>query len=76
MLSTYKPVINSTSLISDLKEVEETVARALNYFNITRHIVLYYEDLVGNRTVSGYKLVGNFHSFHNEFTVLPCIQPF
>ncbi|OWM66241.1 hypothetical protein CDL15_Pgr013458 [Punica granatum] len=46
MLSTYKPGINSTSLMNDLKEMEETVARALTYFNSTRHIVLYYEDIV------------------------------
>ncbi|XP_031388225.1 uncharacterized protein LOC116201224 [Punica granatum] len=50
MLSTYKPVINSTSLINDLKEMEETVARALTYFNSTRHIVLYYEDIVQDKT--------------------------
>lgn len=75
MLSTYKPVINSTSLISDLKEVEESVARALNYFNSTRHIVLYYEDLVRNKTVSGYENVNDFHNFHDEFTVVRCLQP-
>ncbi|KAK3222407.1 hypothetical protein Dsin_009432 [Dipteronia sinensis] len=49
-LSSYKPVINSTSLISDLKEVEVTANKALKYFNSTRHIILYYEDLVMNRT--------------------------
>lgn len=61
MLSAYKPVINSTSLIIDLKEMEETIATATNYFNSTRHIVLYYEDLVRNRTVSDYKLISNCH---------------
>ncbi|GMJ08736.1 hypothetical protein like AT3G50620 [Hibiscus trionum] len=49
-LSSYKPIINSTSLISDLKEAEMAVVRALEYFNSTRHMVLYYEDLVTNRT--------------------------
>ncbi|XVE87148.1 hypothetical protein DITRI_Ditri18aG0093200 [Diplodiscus trichospermus] len=47
-LSSYKPMINSTSLISDLKEVEMAAVQALNYFNSTRHMVLYYEDLVTN----------------------------
>ncbi|KAK0605464.1 hypothetical protein LWI29_027166 [Acer saccharum] len=47
-LSSYKPVINSTSLISDLKEVEVTANKALKYFNSTRHIILYYEDLLMN----------------------------
>ncbi|XP_021897587.1 uncharacterized protein LOC110814424 isoform X2 [Carica papaya] len=49
-LSRYKPKINSTSLIDDLKEVDMAVAKALEYFNSTRHIILYYEDLVTNRT--------------------------
>ncbi|XP_038697537.1 nodulation protein H-like isoform X2 [Tripterygium wilfordii] len=51
ILSTYKPSINSTSLIDDLKQVEFTTAKALEYFNSTRHIVLYYEDLIKNRTI-------------------------
>ncbi|KAJ6304867.1 hypothetical protein OIU78_020424 [Salix suchowensis] len=45
-LARYKPMINSTLLISDLKEVEITATKALEYFNSTRHIVLYYEDLI------------------------------
>ncbi|OMP02037.1 hypothetical protein COLO4_11390 [Corchorus olitorius] len=49
-LSSYKPIINSTSLISDLKEVEMTALKALEYFNSTRHMVVYYEDLVTNHT--------------------------
>ncbi|KAL9394135.1 hypothetical protein Peur_013420 [Populus x canadensis] len=47
-LAKYKPMINSTLLISDLKEVEITAAKALEHFNSTRHIVLYYEDLIKN----------------------------
>ncbi|OMP02036.1 hypothetical protein COLO4_11389 [Corchorus olitorius] len=49
-LSSYKPIIKSTSLISDLKEVEMTVLKALEYFNSTRHMVVFYEDLVTNHT--------------------------
>ncbi|KAK1587586.1 hypothetical protein Q3G72_014434 [Acer saccharum] len=45
-LSSYKPMINSTSLISDLKEMEVTANKALKYFNSTRHIILYYEEIV------------------------------
>ncbi|KAL9461419.1 hypothetical protein AB3S75_004421 [Citrus x aurantiifolia] len=48
-LSRYKPAINSTLLIAELKEMELTAAKAFEYFNSTRHIVLYYEDLVKNR---------------------------
>lgn len=50
-LSEYKPEISSTSLITDLKNAELTVAKALEYFNSTRHIVLYYEDIFKDQTV-------------------------
>ncbi|KAJ6733085.1 PROTEIN putative EXPRESSED-RELATED [Salix koriyanagi] len=49
-LAKYKPMINSTLLISDMKEAEITATKALEYFNSTRHIVLYYEDLIKNPT--------------------------
>ncbi|KAA8531716.1 hypothetical protein F0562_006567 [Nyssa sinensis] len=49
-LSKYKPTINSTSLMSDLKQMELTVAKALAYFSSSRHIILFYEDLIKNRT--------------------------
>ncbi|CAO2830856.1 unnamed protein product [Amaranthus hypochondriacus] len=49
-LSKYKPFINSTSLLSALKDSEFTMAQALAYFNRTRHITLYYEDLIKNST--------------------------
>lgn len=51
MLSKYKPVINATTLITELQQVEKTVTKALEYFNSTRHIALYYEDLIKNHTV-------------------------
>lgn len=38
--------------MTELKQTEETAAKALQYFKSTRHIVLYYEDLVKNATVS------------------------
>uniref|UniRef100_A0A0R0JSG9 Uncharacterized protein n=1 Tax=Glycine max TaxID=3847 RepID=A0A0R0JSG9_SOYBN len=49
-LSKYKPTINSTSLLADLKDMEMRTAKALEYFNTTRHMILYYEDLIQNRT--------------------------
>lgn len=51
ILAKYKPVINATLLIPNLKQVEDTTTKALEYFNSTRHIVMYYEDVVKNRTV-------------------------
>ncbi|CAH1413298.1 unnamed protein product [Lactuca virosa] len=46
LLSKYKPNINITSLKSDLRGMESTSMKALNYFNTTRHIIIYYEDLI------------------------------
>ncbi|KAE8727908.1 Calcineurin-like metallo-phosphoesterase superfamily protein isoform 1 [Hibiscus syriacus] len=50
ILAKYKPTINTTRLIPDLKLAEKETAKAIEYFNNTRHIVLYYEDLVKNRS--------------------------
>ncbi|KAI4298442.1 hypothetical protein L6164_032001 [Bauhinia variegata] len=50
ILAKYKPVINSTSLISQLKQVNDTTTKALEYFKRTRHIIVFYEDVVKNRT--------------------------
>ncbi|KAF7138350.1 hypothetical protein RHSIM_Rhsim07G0230900 [Rhododendron simsii] len=50
ILANYKPKVNATLLIHNLKEAEKTIAKALEYFKSTRQIVLYYEDIVSNRT--------------------------
>ncbi|KAG8377640.1 hypothetical protein BUALT_Bualt08G0054000 [Buddleja alternifolia] len=50
ILATYKPTLNVTTLLSDLKIADDEVAKALEYFKNTRHIVLYYEDILTNRT--------------------------
>ncbi|KOM45037.1 hypothetical protein LR48_Vigan06g034300 [Vigna angularis] len=50
ILSKYKPIINSTSLLDDLKDMEMRSAKALEYFNRTRQMIVYYEDLMRNHT--------------------------
>jgi hypothetical protein len=52
ILAKYKSLINTTLLIPSLKQVEDTTAKALEYFKSARHIILYYEDVVKNRRVS------------------------
>lgn len=49
-LSKYKPTVNSTALLHNLNQAKLTVARALEHFNTTRHIIVYYEDLLKNRS--------------------------
>ncbi|GAB4837970.1 hypothetical protein Ancab_027498 [Ancistrocladus abbreviatus] len=48
ILARYKPLINATLLIPELRRVEEMTTKALEYFKSTRHILLYYEDVVKN----------------------------
>ncbi|KAJ6403520.1 hypothetical protein OIU84_015432 [Salix udensis] len=50
ILAKYKALINTTLLIPSLKQVEDTTAKALEYFKSARHIILYYEDMVKNHT--------------------------
>ncbi|XP_039006874.1 uncharacterized protein LOC120134513 isoform X2 [Hibiscus syriacus] len=50
ILASYKPAINATLLIPNIRQVEETTKKALEYFKSIRHIILYYEDVVKNRT--------------------------
>ncbi|KAH1252447.1 hypothetical protein GmHk_04G009405 [Glycine max] len=50
ILAKYRPRLNITLLIPELNQTKETAAKAIAYFKNTRHIVLYYEDLVNNRT--------------------------
>lgn len=51
ILATYKPKLNATLLIPQLKQDEEMAAKAMQYFKTTRHIVVYYEDVINNQTV-------------------------
>lgn len=48
ILAAYKPVVNLTSLLPYLQRVEEIIDDARTSFNQTRHLTIYYEDLVAN----------------------------
>ncbi|KAL6634842.1 hypothetical protein ACP70R_027513 [Stipagrostis hirtigluma subsp. patula] len=50
ILAKYKPTIDTKLLIPELKRSDKLAADALVKFKNTRHIVLYYEDVVRNRT--------------------------
>ncbi|KAK4724385.1 hypothetical protein R3W88_027164 [Solanum pinnatisectum] len=51
MLASYKPTINTTLLIPNLKQVDNMAIKAVQYFNSTRHIILFYEDIIKNQTI-------------------------
>ncbi|KAG2592224.1 nodulation protein H-like isoform X1 [Panicum virgatum] len=50
ILAQYKPTIDRKMLITELKRSDKLASDALVNFKNTRHIVLYYEDVVRNRT--------------------------
>lgn len=50
VLAQYKPTISTKSLIAELKRSDKLAADALVNFKTIRNIVLYYEDVVSNRT--------------------------
>ncbi|KAL0348364.1 UNVERIFIED_CONTAM: hypothetical protein Sangu_1064200 [Sesamum angustifolium] len=53
VLARYKPTINTTLLIPNLKQVEDLVTKSLQYFKSTRHIILYYEDIIKPYKIGG-----------------------
>lgn len=70
ILARYKPRINTSELISTLRHTHKFITDAMGHFRNTRHIVLYYEDLVQNRTVSCLQLfVAQSYILH----YYPCI---
>lgn len=50
ILSKYKPILKPSTLLAKLKLMEMQVKEALERFNNTRHTIIYYEDLVKNKT--------------------------
>ena len=52
VLAQYKPTIDTKSLIAELRRSDKLAADGLVSFKKIRNIVLYYEDVVNNRTVS------------------------
>lgn len=50
VLAKFKPTINATLVIPTLRIADKAAADALESFKSTRHILLYYEDLIQNRT--------------------------
>ncbi|CAN1814659.1 hypothetical protein LINPERHAP1_LOCUS27192 [Linum perenne] len=60
-LSKYKPTVNSTLLIADLRKAEVMVSTALKNYNTTRNIVVYYEDLVKDSKVRWSIVINPYH---------------
>lgn len=52
ILAKYKPRLNTTTLMWSLKQADDYTRKTLGNLKSVRHITLYYEDLIQNRTVS------------------------
>ncbi|CAI5479950.1 unnamed protein product [Closterium sp. Yama58-4] len=50
-LATFRPNVNAKHLEGNLQRVQEMVDDALRAFNGTRRMLVYYEDVVKNRTI-------------------------
>ncbi|KAJ4763827.1 P-loop containing nucleoside triphosphate hydrolases superfamily protein [Rhynchospora pubera] len=50
VLAKFKPTINTKLLMSELRRADKMGREALKHFESTRHLLLYYEDLVSNQT--------------------------
>ncbi|KAH9322371.1 hypothetical protein KI387_017010, partial [Taxus chinensis] len=46
LLAAYKPLINVIFLQTNLQRIEEVTDDAVKFFKSTRHMILYYEDLI------------------------------
>ncbi|XXG52998.1 hypothetical protein AAC387_Pa03g1180 [Persea americana] len=54
VLAQFKPKPDVGTLILHLSHVEQMIMDSLHYFNSTRHMILYYEDIVSNRKKLSY----------------------
>ncbi|KAK8942940.1 hypothetical protein KSP39_PZI009334 [Platanthera zijinensis] len=50
ILARYKPTIDVRKLIPDFEHTSKWTADAIQFFEDTHHVVLYYEDIIRNRT--------------------------
>ncbi|KAL6657078.1 hypothetical protein ACP70R_004858 [Stipagrostis hirtigluma subsp. patula] len=48
ILAKFKPELDISTLITNIRNVEKSIRDCLRYFNSTRHMVLYYEDIISN----------------------------
>ncbi|XP_068659486.1 uncharacterized protein [Aristolochia californica] len=63
VLAQFKPVINVATLVPNLSRAERMMADSLLYFNSTRNIITYYEDILSNQQCRRYPMFKNFWVF-------------
>ncbi|WVZ66882.1 hypothetical protein U9M48_016043 [Paspalum notatum var. saurae] len=48
ILAKFKPELDTSTLITNIRNIEKTIKDCLDHFKSTRHMILYYEDIVHN----------------------------
>ncbi|KAL6841786.1 hypothetical protein ACP4OV_028298 [Aristida adscensionis] len=48
VLAKFKPELDISTLIKNIRNVEKSIRDCLEHFNSTRHMTLFYEDIIGN----------------------------
>ena len=51
MLAKFKPELDVSTLIANIRDVEKYMGDCLDRFNTTRQMILYYEDIISNTNV-------------------------
>uniref|UniRef100_A0A0A9D9D7 Sulfotransferase n=1 Tax=Arundo donax TaxID=35708 RepID=A0A0A9D9D7_ARUDO len=51
ILAKFKPKLDTSTLITNIRNIEKTIRGCLDHFRTTRHMILYYEDIIGNNNV-------------------------
>ncbi|EMS66220.1 Nodulation protein H [Triticum urartu] len=49
ILAKFKPELDVSTLVSNIRDVEKYMGDCLDSFNTTRRMILYYEDIIRNR---------------------------
>ena len=77
ILASYKPLVNLTLVIPDLKSIEDSMIDAQQSFSRIRNIVVYYEDLLQNKEVSHLHkyFIKSFKGYMNKEVFLGTLDP-
>lgn len=51
ILAKFKPKLDTSTLIANIRNIEKAIKDCLDHFKSTRHMILYYEDIIGNSNV-------------------------
>lgn len=48
ILAKFKPHLDTSTLITNIRNIEKAIRDCLDHFKSTRHMILYYEDIISN----------------------------